>query len=345
MKIIVYDVKPYDQEWFEKINQNRHQIKYVSDNLTSKNITLSKGYEAICGFVNTDGSKEVLKELSALGVKYWLARSMGYDAIDLKAAEQFNIKVFRVPNYSAEAVAEHAVTLLMTLNRHIYESVSRTKKWNFALAGLEGKVINNSTVGVIGAGKIGQSFIKIMRGMGAKVIVFDEYAHKNIPTLEKDFNFTFVSLEEIMKESDFISLHAPLLPSTEHIINAKMIDLMTKKPLLINCSRGKLIDTSALIAGLQKGKIGGAGLDVLERESNRFYYDLSSQKNKLEKEDAEWKTLLANERVLITSHQAFLTDYALKQIATITLENATKAQQGDFTNALTILTNGKIKNG
>lgn len=345
MKIILYDTKQYDKIWFDRLNQKQHQITYVKDNLTSENIKQAKGYDAICAFVNTDGNKQVLKTLSSLGVKYWLQRSMGYNRVDLKAAKKYDIQVFRVPNYSAESIGEHAMTLMLALNRHLITAIKRNQKWNFTLDGLEGKVIYESTIGVIGAGKIGQSLINIANGMGAKILVYDEYAAKHFPETAKKLNFTYTSLEKVSQESDFISLHAPLTPTTKHIINEKTIKLMTKKPILINTSRGELIDTSALVKALKSGQISGAGLDVLENEAHLFYQNMSTDKKELVKKNPNWYFLLNQDNVIITSHQAFFTNVALKQIAQITLDNATSAANNDFDNALQLTSDGKIKNG
>lgn len=345
MKIIMYDSKPFEQFWFDKLNDQHHKIKYIPENLTLDNVSKTKGFDAVCAFVNTEGDAQILKVLAQNGIKYWFQRSMGYNRIDLKVAAKYNIKVFRVSNYSAESVAEHALALMMSLNRKLLEANRRVKNWNFSLNGLEGKCVHESTVGVIGSGKIGQCFIKIMNGMGAKVLVYDEYAQKETPQIAKDLNFEFTDLNTLLKNSDFISLHAPLLKSTFHMINDQAFKLMTKKPLIINCSRGELIDTKALIKALKTNLISGAGLDVLEHETNRFYNDLSQNKSVLEKQDLDWKFLLNASNVLVTGHQAFLTNIALKQIAMITLNHANEAQKGNFSNALELMNDGKIKNG
>ncbi len=345
MNIIFYDAKNYDKLWFDKINNGKHHITYIEDNLDLNNINQAKGYDSICAFVNTVGNEKIFQILNQLGIKVWLQRSMGYNKIDLKAAQKYNIKVFRVSNYSAESVAEHAITLMMALNRRLLMAIKRTQNWNFSLDNLEGKAINDSTVGVIGAGNIGQCFIKIVNGMGAKIIVYDEFSAKNFPDLAQELNFSYVTLNELCAKSDFISLHAPLLPTTKHMINDQTIALMAQKPILINCGRGELIDTSALIKGLKSGQISGVGLDVLEREENRFYHNLSSQKQTLETTDQEWKFLLNQDNVLVTAHQAFFTTLALKQIATITLENASHFDNHNYQNALQLMGDGKVKNG
>lgn len=345
MKIAFFDAKEYDKKYFDKFNHNRHEITYFSENLNINNVDKTKGFDAVCGFVNTYGEKYILELLAKNKVKVWLQRSMGYNKVDLAKAEELGIHVFRVPNYSAESVAEFAATLLMTLNRCIPQAIERVKNYNFSLDGLEGKAIYGSTVGVIGSGKIGQCFIKIMKGVGAKILVFDTYCETHNPQLAKEMGFEFVPFTKLIKESDFISLHAPLLPSTKYIIDKDAVDLMKKGAIIINTARGELIDIPAALYGLDQKIIRGLGCDVLDREEGRFYSDISAHAREYIKNDPEWKELIINNRVIVTSHQAFLTDIALEEIARITLDNADMAQKGDFSKALKLLDNGKVLNG
>lgn len=345
MKIAIFDAKNYDKKYFDLENNGRHEIVYFEENLSTSNAHLAQGFDAACGFVNTPVDADVIKALAANGVKVWLQRSMGYNRVDLKAAAEHGIKVFRVPNYSAETVGEHAVSLLMSLNRRLPEAKRRTENWDFHLDGLTGKCLQTSTVGVVGSGKIGQTFIKIMKATGAKVVVFDEFAQANFPQTAAQLGFEWATLDELLAQSDFISLHAPLLPTTKHMINKDAIAKMKKGVILINAARGELINTTDMIEGLKSGIIAGVGLDVLEREAGRFYFDRSADASSLAAEDQEWAWLLKQSNVLITAHQAFFTELALTQIARVSLANADDAQAGNFEKALELQADGKVKNG
>ncbi len=345
MKIALFDAKQYDKDFFEQENKGRHEIKYFEENLSLDNLDKAKGFDAVCGFVNTPAETKIIEGLAERGVKVWLQRSMGYNRIDLKTAKTKGIEIFRVPNYSAETVSEHAIALMMSVNRRLIQANARTSKCDFTLNGLQGKCINNSTVGVIGAGKIGQGFISAAKGMGARVIVFDEFAEKNFPDTAKKFGFEWAKFDDFLKESDFISIHAPLLPTTKHMINDAAIKKMKDGVILINCARGPLVDTTALVKGLKSGKIAGAGLDVVEREEGRFFFDKTKDETKIKSEDAEWKYLLESDNVIVTAHQAFFSNLALTQIATVTLANADDAEKGDFSKALQLQEDGKVLNG
>ncbi|MDJ1646238.1 2-hydroxyacid dehydrogenase [Mycoplasma phocimorsus] len=345
MKIAFFDAKQYDISSFNEENKNRHEIVYFTENLTKENAHLAQGFDAVCAFVNTWGTAEILEELAKYGIKFWLQRSMGYDKVDLKKAAELGIKVYRVFNYSARAIAEHALTLMLALNRKLPSAISRVRKCNFCLNGLNGKNISESTVGVIGAGQIGQEFIHLVKGMGARVIAFDDFARANRPEIANKFGFEFVDFETLMKESDFVSLHVPSLPSTYHIINKDSLKLMKKDAIIINTARGALVCIEDICKALEEGIIGGFAADVLEREEGRFYEDLSCKEEIIKSSDKEWAELLNREDVIITSHQAFLTDLALSQIAKFTLENADCAQKGDFEKTLVLLENGKVQNG
>ena len=270
---------------------------------------------------------------------------MGYNRVDLAVAKEVGINVFRVPNYSAESVSEHAVSLLMSVNRRLPLAKKRTQSYDFSLNGLQGKAIFGATVGVVSSGKIGQGFIKAMIGMGAKVVVSDSFAQEHFPETAKNLGFEWVTLDEMLSKSDFISLHAPLLPSTEHMINDETISKMKDGVIIVNAARGPLIDTTALIKGLKSGKIAGAGLDVLERETGRFFFDRTKDAEAIKTEDKEWAELLSMDNVLITVHQAFFTEIALTQIAQVTLSNADDAEKNDLSKSLQLQEDGKVLNG
>ena len=341
MKIGFFDAKEYDIKSFNDNNFQKHEIIFFKEILSLKNIDLVKGFDAVCcGISKAD--KSILNKLKENKVLIWFQRSSGYNSIDLKEANKIGINIFRVSSYSPESIAEYAVALLMTINKQLIKSNKRVAKYNFSLNGLMSKNICNSTIGVIGAGKIGQKFIKFVKSMGANVLVFNGKNRKINPLLASEMGFTFTSLDNLLKKSDVISLHAPLLPSTKHIINKKTIDKMKTGVVLINTARGSLIDTSALIEGLDSKKIFAAGLDVLEREQGRFFYDKSN--SNLIKEDKEWATLIKKENVLITPHRAYFTKLSLEQIAKQTLSNADKAEKNNFENCLKITKLGTILN-
>ncbi|MCC3160967.1 MAG: NAD(P)-binding domain-containing protein [Mollicutes bacterium PWAP] len=346
MKIAIFDAKGYDKEFFDANNKTGHEIKYFEENLSMETVSMAKGFEAVSGFVNTPASASILEELSKLGVNAWLQRSMGYNRVDLAAANKCGIKVYRVDNYSAESVAEHALSLLMATNRRLIQANNRTTCADFSLNGLQGKAISGSTVGVIGSGKIGQMFIKAIKGMGANVIVFDEYCKENFPDTATKLGFEWASKkEDMLKVSDFISLHAPLLPSTKHIIDAEALSIMKDGVIIINAARGPLIDTKSLVKAIKSGKVAAAGLDVVEREEGRFFFNKNKEIEIIKSEDPEWKFLMEDDRVLVTAHQAFFTTIALNQIAQKTLSAADFHQKGDFSTSLKLQKNGKVING
>lgn len=341
MKIAFFDTKQYDETTFKKVLPKEVTIEWIKSGLSEDTVHKAKGYDAICIFVNCDASAPILEKLAAGGVKYIFQRSAGYNNIDLKKATQLGIKVFRVPAYSPEGVAEFAMTLLTAINRNIHIAHMRTSHKNFALEGLQGETISGMTIGVLGAGKIGQCFIKIANGFGARVIVFDEYASKNFPQTAKDLNFEYVDKQTFFKESDFISIHAPLTPDTTHIINKDTLALMKESAIIVNTARGALINTSDLLDALDHGKIRGAGLDVYENEEGVFFFDRSNDLIP----DPLLNRLRAHRNVILTSHQAFFTNLALRQIAETTVHNIKDASANNFANALEILPDGKIKNG
>lgn len=307
-KIAFFDTKPYDKIWFDEFNEN-FDIDYYEGRLTPKTCKLVRGYDGVIAFVNDTIDKTVIKTMHEEHVPVLAMRCSGYNNVDIKAARN-KVKILRVPSYSPYAVAEHAMALLLTLNRKIHKAYIRTRDFNFSLNRLIGFDIHGKTVGVIGTGQIGQVFINICRGFGADVIAYDPYPAKNS-------DIHYVDLETLFKKSDIISLHCPLTKETNRMINEKTISMMKNGVYLINTSRGGLIESQALLDGLTSGKVGAAGLDVYEEESDLFYEDYS---NIVIKDDI-LSILVSRPNVIITSHQAFLTEEALKGIADITLSN------------------------
>ena len=316
MNIVVFDAKPYDIEFFEKWNkQYGARITYYSEKLTLKTAAvLTKYQDVVCTFVNDDLNEKVIEILSRNGVRAVAIRAAGYNNVDIRAAYHNRVTVFRVPAYSPYAVAEHALALLMTVNRKTNKAYNRTREGNFSLVGLTGIDLNGKTGGVIGTGKIARIFIKILNGLGMNVIAYDKFPNEQAA---KDENFTYVDLEEVFEKSDVISLHCPLLPDTKHIVNSESISKMKKGVIIINSARGGLVNTESLIEGLKNKKIGGAGLDVYENEKDYFFEDESGTVL----EDDILARLLTFNNVVVTSHQAFLTEEALNNIVETTLNN------------------------
>ena len=307
--ISFYDTKPYDKKYFNIINeQYGFTINYFETKLSARTAKLAEGSDAVCAFVNDDVSAPTVDALNKLGIKIIAMRCAGYNNVDIRYAQD-KIPVVRVPAYSPHAVAEHAMALLLTLNRRIHKAFLRTRDFNFSLNGLTGFDLYGKTVGVVGTGKIGSAFIDICRGFGMKVLAYDVF-----PNLD---GVEYVDMETLLKRADLISLHCPLTPATRHIINAKSVDKMKKGVFIVNTSRGALIDSEALLYGLLNEKLGGACLDVYEEESDLFYEDNSAT---IVKDDI-LSRLICLPNVIVTSHQGFLTGEALTNIASTTLEN------------------------
>lgn len=314
IKIAFFDTKEYDKKTFNKYNRKyKYEITYLDSKLNKETAPLAKGYDAVCVFVNDTVDKETIKILKEEGVKLIVLRCAGFNNVAIEHLDK-DIKAVRVPAYSPNAVAEHATALLLEIDRKIYEAYPRNQKYNFTLNGLLGFDIYGKTVGVIGTGKIGKVFCQIMKGFGAKVIAYDVY-HDEVA--EKEIGFKYVELDEILEKSDIISLHCPLTKENEGLINDKTIEKMKKGVIIINTSRGKLIDSNSLIRGLENGKISGAGLDVFDEESEFFMNDRSMDY----KRNSNLSLLLSMPNVLITSHQAFFTQEALNKIAEVSCEN------------------------
>ncbi|EDM26798.1 D-lactate dehydrogenase [Lentisphaera araneosa HTCC2155] len=312
MKIALFSSKPYDEKYFNRENKFNHQITYFSAHLNTQTLSLAKGYEAICVFVNDKITREMIANLAKNGTKYIALRCAGFNNIDIKACEEFQIKVCRVPAYSPYAVAEHTVALMLTLNRRIYRAYNRVKEGNFALDGLLGFDVHGKTVGIIGTGKIGECYAKIMHGFGTRLLFFDPFENPKCQELGK-----YTDLDTLFKESDIISLHCPLRPETHHLINDESIAKMKNKVMILNTSRGALIDTKALIKGLKGATIGSVGLDVYEEEAELFFEDCSDTII----QDDDFMRLTTFPNVIITGHQAFFTSTALSNIAETTLQN------------------------
>jgi D-lactate dehydrogenase len=314
MKITFFSAKPYDQESFN--NQNKQfgfELEYYETHLGPHIINAVEKTDAICVFVNDRVNAQVIAALAKKGVRVIALRCAGFNNIDLEAAKTSGIKVCRVPAYSPQAVAEHAVAMLLTLNRKTHKAYNRVREQNFSLNGLLGFDVHQKIVGVVGAGNIGKAFCRIMLGFGCKVIACDVAANKELETMGVEF----VSLQEILKRSDIISLHCPLNDETRHIVNSNSISWMKKGVMLINTSRGGLIDTKAVIDALKLKQIGYLGIDVYEQEEKLFFRDLSA--NIIE--DDTIQRLMSFPNVLVTAHQAFFTTEALQQIADVTLNN------------------------
>ena len=307
-KVAFFDTKPYDRIYFDKLGKN-YEITYFEEKLNKHTAKITEGFDAVCAFVNSDINELAIQRMHDNGVKVLAMRCAGYSNVDIKAAKD-KLTVVRVPAYSPHAVAEHALALLLSLNRRIYRAYIRTRDFNFNISGLTGIDLYGKTAGVIGTGKIGKVFINICHGLGMKVLAYDPYPDTSIDA-------EYVSLDRLFAESDIISLHCPLTESTHHIIDRKAFDEIKQGAIIINTSRGALIDSEALLDALNSGKLRGAALDVYEEEANVFYEDMS---DKIIKDDT-LALLMSRPNVLITSHQGFLTEEALENIAEVTIQN------------------------
>lgn len=311
MKIAFYSTKPYDRIWFEPLSQKYEMtISFLESPCVEASISLADGHDAICIFVNDHVTASMIDRLAAMGIKGILLRSAGYNHVDINAAKD-KIAILRVPSYSPEAVAEYAMALLLTVNRFTHRAYTRTRDFNMSINGLMGETLSGKTIGIIGTGKIGQSMIRICRGLDMEVIAYDPYPAPNLVV-------NLVELPELFESSDIISLHCPLTEDTRYLINRETIEEMKDGVYLVNTSRGGLIDTQALIDGLISEKIAGVGLDVYEEEEGVFYEDRSNFIMK----DETLARLTSFPNVLITSHMGFFTKEAMEAIAVITLENA-----------------------
>lgn len=314
-QIAFFDTKPYDKEWFLKFGSN-YKFKFYESKLTSDSAELAKGCKAVVAFVNDTLDKDTIDKLCEVGVELIAMRCSGFNNVDIKYAKG-KINIVRVPTYSPYAVAEHAMAMLLTLNRKIHKAYNRTREFNFSLNGLTGFDLYGKTAGIIGTGQIGCIFMNICRGFGMNIVAYDPYP-------KKDSDINYVSLDELLGQSSIISLHCPLTPDTKFIINNKSIEKMKDGAFIVNTSRGKLIDSGALISALKSGKVGGACLDVYEEETSLFFEDWSGEVI----DDDELSVLISMPNVIITSHQAFLTKEALQKIAEVTIYNLNQFFEG-----------------
>ncbi len=320
MRVLVYDAKPYDRETLATANRGRHQLRFVSTLLDEQTAVLAEGFPAVSIFVNDRATAEVLARLAALGVRLVTLRSTGFNNVDLDAARRLGITVMRVANYSPYAVAEFAVALLLAVVRKVHRAYNRVREGNFALDGLQGFDLHGRTVGVVGTGRIGAVFAQIMHGFGVRLLGFDQ---KPNPACEA-LGMRYVPLETLLEQSDIVSLHVPLTPHTYHLINAQTLARMKRGAVLVNTSRGALVDTEALIEALKSGQLSAVALDVYEEEEGLFFRDLSSQVIA----DDVFARLLTFPNVLVTGHQAFFTHEALAQIAETTIRNLDDFEAG-----------------
>jgi D-lactate dehydrogenase len=323
MRIAVFDTHAYDRESFEAANVRfGHPLTFFEPRLTRETAALARGYETVCSFVNDRLDEPALRALHDGGTRLIALRSTGYNHVDLEAAARLGLPVVRVPEYSPWAVAEHAVALVLALNRKIHRAYARAREWNFSLDGLVGFDLHGKTVGIVGTGRIGRAATRIFHGFGCRVLAFD---FRPDPALVTELGVHYVGLPELLGESDVISLHVPLTPVTHHMIDDEALAAMKRGVVLINTGRGALIDSLALIGALKSGQVGAAGLDVYEEEEGIFFQDLS---NRVLQDDVLAR-LLTFPNVLVTSHQAFLTREALANIARTTLENVTAFERGE----------------
>ncbi|MBM7422200.1 2-hydroxyacid dehydrogenase [Spongiibacter marinus] len=325
MRVAIFGAKDYDREFLAKANQpHGHALAFFDAHLGAATAGLAKGFDAVCAFVNDELGDDCLAELAALGIHTVALRCAGFNNVDLDAAAAHDITVVRVPRYSPEGVAEHAVALILALNRKIYRSYNRVREGNFSLEGLLGFNLHGKTVGVIGTGNIGEAFCRIMRGFGCTVIAADPFPNERCTRLGVEYT----ELDALLTRADIISLHCPLTPDTHHLIDDRALAKMKPGVMLINTSRGALVDTVAVIAALKTMRIGYLGLDVYEEEGDMFFEDLSG---KIITDDV-FSRLLTFPNVLITGHQGFFSAEALASIAATTLQNLSDVEQGKACN-------------
>ena len=320
MKVALFSTKPYDRESFQA-SDHGHEIDFFVERLTEDGVHLARGYPAVCAFANDVLDAAVIHALSEGGTEVIALRCAGYNHVDLDAVAETGLRLVHVPAYSPNAVAEHAVALMMAVNRQIPRATARVSMGNYALHGLEGVDVVDKTVGVVGTGKIGAVFARILKqGFGARVIAHDPYPNPDCEAMGVDY----VSREALFEQADVISLHCPLTEDSRHLIDSGAIDRMKLGVVIVNTSRGAVVDTTAVIDGLKSGRIGGLGLDVYEHEGPLYFEDRSDEILT----DDLFARLLGFHNVVITGHQAFLTHEALDQIASQTLDNLTCIETG-----------------
>ncbi len=321
MRVVVFSTKSYDRDYLTKANAgHEHELIFLEAHLSLVTAPLAQGARVVCAFVNDHLDRDTLAVLKDAGVELIALRCAGFNNVDLVAADELGIRVARVPAYSPHAVAEHAVALLLSLNRKIPRAYSRVREGNFSLQGLVGFDLKGRTVGVIGTGKIGAIFGEILLGFGCNVIAYDKFESEEC----RARGINYVGLDELFSRSDIISLHCPLTPTTQHLIDERALSLMKEGVYIINTSRGGLVDARALVGGLKSGRIGGVCLDVYEEEDELFFEDLSSTII----QDDVFMRLLTFPNVLVTAHQGFLTEEALQNIAFTTIQNISSFENG-----------------
>ena len=320
MKVSIFSTKSYDRQFFTAANaQYQHELTFLEPRLDRQTALLAKDAIAVCVFVNDEVDQTTIEVLANLNVRLLALRSAGYNHVDVQAAKHLGIKLVRVPAYSPYAVAEHTVGLILTLNRKLHRAYNRVREGNFSLEGLLGFDLHDRTIGIIGTGRIGSIFAKIMTGFGCKVLAYDLYHNPECEAIAVEY----VDLPQLLSQSDIISLHCPLSPETHHLINEEAIAQMKPHAMLINTSRGALIDTDAVITALKSSQIGALGLDVYEQESKLFFEDHSDRIL----QDDTFARLMTFPNVMITGHQAFFTEDAMRAIAEVTLANITQIEQ------------------
>ncbi|MEG3862819.1 2-hydroxyacid dehydrogenase [Microcoleus sp. herbarium12] len=320
MKVAVFSTKSYDRTFLTAANADKHELVFFEPRLNLETSVLTAGFPAVCVFVNDSLDAKTLRAIAQNGVRLLALRSAGFNHVDLAAARDLDLTLVRVPAYSPYAVAEHAVAMILSLNRNIHRAYNRVREGNFALDGLLGFDLHGKTVGIVGTGKIGALTAKILHGFGCRLLGYDVSPNPDCLALGMEY----VALAQLLGNSDIVSLHCPLIPETYHLIGAEAIGQMKLGMMLINTSRGQLIDTKAVTKGLKSGRIGYLGLDVYEQETDLFFEDLSNQVI----QDDVFVRLLTFPNVLITGHQAFFTEEALQNIAETTIGNITDFERG-----------------
>jgi len=322
MRIAVFSTKPYDREYLVAANVgHQHELTFLEPRLTRETAQLAAGYPAVCAFVNDQLDAGALETLHAGGTRLIALRSAGYNHVHLSTAGRLGMTVVRVPAYSPYAVAEHTVGLILTLTRRLHKAYVRVREGNFSLDGLLGFDLHGKTVGVIGTGKIGSIVARIMHGFGCRVLCHDRYENEEC----KAFGARYVPVDELLAQADIVTLHCPLTPETLHVVNSASLKKLKHGAMLINTSRGALVETKAVIDALKQGRLGSLGLDVYEEEADLFFEDLS---RKVIQDDV-FSRLLTFPNVMITGHQAFFTQEALEAISTQTIENVTAFERGE----------------
>jgi D-lactate dehydrogenase len=321
LPVAFFDTKSYDRDYFTAAADSALEFRFLEFRLAADNVASAEGAKAACCFVNDRLDRPALTRLHQAGVRHIALRCAGFNNVDLPAAKELGLVVTRVPAYSPHAVAEHALALLLTLNRKIHRAHNRVREQNFSLSGLVGFDLHGKTAGIVGTGKIGKLTTEILRGFGMRVLAYDPFPDASWAAQHK---ITYVPKSELFAQSDVISLHSPLTPDTHHLVNEPTLAAMKRGAYLVNTSRGKLIDTAALIEALKSGRVGGVALDVYEEEEGVFFEDHSDHVL----EDDELARLLTFPNVLITAHQAFLTREALSEIARVTIENLKRFAAG-----------------